>query len=387
MEEKKKMDTWLPLDVVKGPLPHFLRVFSLLSLACVNKYYWRALRRNPKLQSWKALFLSGRWMCCLMRAIQEEDEEVFRFCEKKGVFLAIKDHGMAASVIGRSGSVWGLENWPLPREDWWNGLVVDEACRNGCLGFLTAFFRKTKWSTYFVDRMAYNAAYGGHLKLLQHIISKAEYVSRALEHAFQGAGEGGYTEIAQWCWENGARDLKSFAIAACKGGSIAMVKKALETGAKPKEVWLVSGAESGQLEMIEYLIELLNQRGVPFNVDTCFRMAASRGHVIAMKRFAMLGVVFSGDQYRSALENAARSGILEAFLYIYGEGDGKADLGLALELASSLGNITVVKWIVRNASVSDECITNAATKAKENGMNDVAAWLKKKKKKGKSYLK
>lgn len=90
----------LPQEVVQGPLAAHLPIFSLLSLSRANKHYWIELMDHPKLQSWKALFLSTRWVCCLARAIEEGDEEVFRFCERKGVFCDVKDHSMAARAIG-----------------------------------------------------------------------------------------------------------------------------------------------------------------------------------------------------------------------------------------------------------------------------------------------
>jgi hypothetical protein len=223
--------------------------------------------------------------------------------------------------------------------------------------------------------MAYHAACGGHIKLLDVILPKTGDISCALEHAFQGAAEHGHVELAHWCWNRGARGIQDFAMAACRGGKISMVIKALESGAKPRETWLYVGVLSGSLAMVNYLIELLQAWEMSFNVDLCLQMAASTGIVAVIWRFVVLGASLSRFTYKAALESAARSGALDAFLFIYQRGDGKVKLNLALEVAACLGYASIVRWIVRNTSVEDECLFHVAACAHDHGMNDIVEYL------------
>lgn len=243
------------------------------------------------------------------------------------------------------------------------------------MGFLASFLKQTGWDQFFLNRMAYHSACGGHVKPLDLILLNTGDQSCALEHAFQGAAERGHVELAHWCWNRGARGIQDFASSACKGGKISMVIKALESGAKPRESWIYIGAISDSLVMMEYLIDLFQTWEISFNVDLCLQMAAVTGNVAVLRKFAVPGASFSGLSYKTALENAARAGMLDAFLYIFQQGDGKVELNRLLRLAASLGHSAIVHWIVENTTVESELLYHAAGCAHDCGMNDIVDYL------------
>ena len=155
-----------------------------------------------------------------------------------------------------------------------------------------------------------------------------------------------------------------------------MVMKALNSGASPRGSWVSFGVESGTVELVEYLIALMDECEIEYDLDLCLLSAASRGDVALLRKFVSLVTSVSPVTYRLAVESAAQSGVVDAFVFVFD--DGNIDLGFSLKLAASLGHSSIVHWIVDNTTIDDEWICIAAGAARETGMNDIVSYLMKK---------
>lgn len=254
--------------------------------------------------------------------------------------------------------------------------VAFSAGKHGHLA-IVKFLSEQAWN---IRDAVCGAAYGGHLELLQTLLSfkiSASYTTyfaakgghlellkwlKAQEYEFDeetcnGAAEGGHLDIIEWLLQNGATLSTDISNYAARSGKLEVIKYFQEKGFNLPSVLSVA-IKGGNLQSIKYLhdqgcewdvfsLPLAAELGyfeiVKFALDRkcsvsakCVASAAKWGHydivkyLIRNKRF-------------DASEEAAESGELDILQLLYENGCEISDL--AWRWAAKNGDMEMLKWL------------------------------------------